>query len=46
MKALDKMGEILKKKGLRLEALIESGREIRGKLLLREYGLQAKPNKQ
>jgi hypothetical protein len=40
MDALDRIGEILKEKGLTLEGLMESGREIRGELLEREYGLQ------
>ena len=38
-KALDKMGELLKEKGITLEELIESGREIRGTLIDQEYGL-------
>jgi hypothetical protein len=33
MDALDRIGEALKEKGLTLEELMESGREIRGKLL-------------
>ena len=37
--ALDQMGQILREKGLVLEELIESGRQIRGELLEKEYGL-------
>lgn len=33
MKALDRIGEILKVQGLTLEELIESGRKIRGQLV-------------
>ena len=39
--ALDEIGKILKEKGLTLEELMESGREIRGKLLEEEYGLKS-----
>lgn len=38
--ALDRIGDILKEEGLTLEELMESGREIRGKLLEEEYGLK------
>jgi hypothetical protein len=41
MDALDRIGEILKREGLTLEELIESGREIRGRLLEKEYGLKS-----
>lgn len=37
--ALDKLGEVLKGKGLSLEDLIESGREIRGQMVKEKYGL-------
>jgi len=37
MDALDRIGEILKREGLTLEELMESGREIRGELLEKEY---------
>lgn len=37
--ALDRVGRILKEKGLSLEEMMESGREIRGTLLKEEYGL-------
>jgi len=41
MKALDKLGAMLKEKGITLEELIESGREIRGQLLEEKYGIKA-----
>ncbi len=34
--ALDQIGQILREKGLAIKELIESGREIRGKLLQEE----------
>lgn len=40
--ALDQVGRILREKGLTLEELMESGREIRGKLVEDEYGPEAK----
>ena len=40
--ALDQIGQILKEKGLTLEELIESGREVRGELIEEEYGLETK----
>lgn len=39
-KALDRIGEVLKEKGLSLEEFIESGREERGKIIAKEYGLR------
>jgi len=36
MDALDRIGKVLREKGLTLEELMESGREIRGKLLEKE----------
>lgn len=39
--ALDQVGRILREKGLTLEELMESGREIRGKLVEDEYGPEA-----
>ncbi len=39
--ALDQVGRILREKGLTLEELMESGREIRGKLVEEEYGPEA-----
>lgn len=38
MQALDQIGEALRAKGLTLEELIESGREIRGKLIEEMFG--------
>jgi AbrB family looped-hinge helix DNA binding protein len=38
--SLDQIGQILREEGLALEDLIESGREIRGKLVEEEYGLK------
>jgi len=40
MDALDRIGEALKKQGITLEELIESGREIRGEIIKEEYGLE------
>ncbi len=37
-KALNRIGEILRKQGASIEELIESGREIRGELIDQEYG--------
>ncbi len=37
--ALEEIGQILKEKGLTLEELIQSGREIRGNLIREEYGI-------
>lgn len=39
MEALDKLGEMLKEKGITLEELIESGREIRGEIAKEKYNL-------
>jgi AbrB family looped-hinge helix DNA binding protein len=39
MRALDRIGEVLREKGLTLEELIESGRDIRGQILKEQYGL-------
>lgn len=41
MKALDRIGDALKERGISLEELTESGREIRGELLEEEYGIKA-----
>ncbi len=38
-RALYQLGEILKERGLSLDELIESGREIRGELLKEQYGI-------
>lgn len=39
--ALDKIGEALKEKGLSLDELIESGREIRGQIVKEKYGIDS-----
>lgn len=39
MEALDKLGEMLKEKGIALEDLIESGREIRGEIVREKYNI-------
>jgi len=39
-KALDAIGEALRKKGLSLEELIESGREERAQLIQEKYGIR------
>ncbi|OGE25220.1 hypothetical protein A3C26_02465 [Candidatus Daviesbacteria bacterium RIFCSPHIGHO2_02_FULL_39_12] len=41
-KALDRIGEVLKEKGLSLEELIESGRGIRGTIIEEKYGIKSK----
>jgi len=41
MDALDRVGRVLRERGISLEELIESGREIRGKMVKEEYGLDA-----
>ena len=41
MDALDRVGKVLKERGISLEELIESGREIRGEMVTEEYGLEA-----
>lgn len=40
MDALDRIGEVLKKHGITLEDLVESGRDIRGHIVDQEYGLK------
>jgi antitoxin PrlF len=39
MDALDRVGKALKERGISLEELIESGREIKGEMVERDYGL-------
>jgi antitoxin PrlF len=39
MSALDRIGEVLRERGITLEELIESGREVRGRIVEEEYGL-------
>src|SRR6266542_1456588 len=41
-KALDRIGEVLKERGLSLNKLIESGREVRGSIIEKKYGLRSK----
>ena len=43
-KALDRISEVLKEKGLSLEGLIESGREERGSIIEKKYGLRSDKN--
>ena len=38
MRSLDQIGQVLKKQGITLEELIESGRNIRGELIKEKYG--------
>ena len=38
--ALDEIGRALKEKGLDLEELVKRGREIRGELIEKEYGIR------
>ena len=40
MDALDRIGKALKKQGITLEELIETGREARGRMVAEEYGVQ------
>jgi AbrB family looped-hinge helix DNA binding protein len=39
LKALDRIGELLRAQGASLDELMESGREIRGELVKEKYGL-------
>jgi AbrB family looped-hinge helix DNA binding protein len=39
MHALDQIGAMLREKGITLEELMESGREIRGQIVKEKYGL-------
>jgi AbrB family looped-hinge helix DNA binding protein len=39
--ALDRIGAVLKEQEITLDELIESGRDIRGEIVQREYGLDA-----
>jgi len=41
MGALDRIGEVLKERGIALGELIESGREVRGRIIEEEYGPSA-----
>jgi hypothetical protein len=40
---LDEIGDALREKGVTLEALIESGREIRAELVKEKYGVAQEP---
>lgn len=40
--ALNKIGDVLKEKGLSLDDLIESGRDMRGSIIEKKYGLKSK----
>jgi antitoxin PrlF len=42
MHALDRVGRALRDRGISLEELIESGREIRGEMVEEDCGLEAK----
>lgn len=42
MEALDRIGEALKEKGIKLEDLIQSGREIRGEIYQEKYAPTSK----
>ncbi len=44
-KALDRINNVLKEKGLSLEELIESGRKERGNIIEKKYGLQSNKGK-
>ncbi len=37
---LDELGEALREKGISLDDLIESGREIRGQMVREQYGIE------
>ena len=41
MRALDRLGAMLREQGITLEELIESGREIRGQIIREKYGLES-----
>ena len=40
-KALDEIGKVFKRKGLTIEEIISRGREIRSKLIEKEYGISS-----
>ncbi|MBC7264848.1 MAG: AbrB/MazE/SpoVT family DNA-binding domain-containing protein [Chloroflexi bacterium] len=40
VEALDRIGQALKERGISLDELIESGREIRGGILKEEYNIE------
>ena len=41
MRALDRIGAVLKEQGISLDELMESGRDERGKIIKEKYGLSA-----
>ncbi len=41
MRALDRIGEMLREKGITLEEMIESGRQVRTKIIEEQYGIPA-----
>ena len=41
MDAMDRLGKVLKERGISLEDLIESGMEIKGETVEEDYGLKA-----
>jgi hypothetical protein len=41
MDALDRVGQVLKERGISLEELIASAREIRGEMIEEDYALEA-----
>lgn len=43
-KALDRIGELLKAKGVSLDEMIESGRKERGNIIKKKYDLQSNKN--
>jgi antitoxin PrlF len=43
IRALDRIGAVLKEQGISLDELMESGREERGKIIKEKYGLPEEP---
>lgn len=43
MRALDRIGAVLKEQGISLDELMESGRDERGKIIKEKYGLSEEP---
>jgi len=43
MRALDRIGALLKEQGVSLDELMESGREERSKIIKEKYGLSEEP---
>lgn len=44
-RALDRIGEVLKGKGISLEEIIKSGRQERGNIIEKQYGLKSNKDK-